>query len=140
MANNRTRNAVGNRTADQNYRHRTGREQRGVQRPRRNTGRQGFHPQPKLTGNFGQVQAEEILDLRTGDQDRDAVGKSDHDRPRNKLAGRAHAGRPQGHQYHSRHHGAHEQAIDAVHGDNTRYHHYKRARRTSDLRFRSTQR
>ena len=35
------------------------------------------------------------------------------------------------------HHGAHEQSVHAVHRDNSRDHHYKRARRTADLGLRT---
>ena len=85
------------------------------------------------------MQAEEILDLGAGDQHRDAVGKSDHHRPRNKLHRRAHAGCAQNDEYRSRHDGAHVQAVDAVHGDDPGDHDHERAGRTANLSLRSAQ-
>src|ERR1019366_5198213 len=40
---------------------------------------QSFHAQPEDAWNFGELQAEEILDLGAGDQDGDAIGEADDD-------------------------------------------------------------
>ncbi len=89
---NRSRNAVRNRTAQQNHSHRAGREQRGLQRPGRRCSDERFQPEAELTGNFGQVQAKKIFDLSTGDQDCNAIRKADHHWPGDELHGSAHAG------------------------------------------------
>ena len=91
-------------------------------------------------GNFVEMQSEEIFDLGAGDQNGDAVGEADDDRPRNELHRRAHAGRAQDDEHHARHHRAHEQAVDAVYGDDAGDHHDERAGRPADLRLRSAQR
>ena len=103
-------------------------------------GRQRFYPQPEFSGDLGQVQAEKIFDLGAGDQDRDAIGETDHHRTRNKLHRRTHAGCAQHHEQYAGHHGAHEEAVDSVHCDNSRHHYDKCAGRPANLRFRSTQR
>ena len=54
--------------------------------------RQRFHPQPEHARNFVEMQSEEIFDLRAGNQHRNAVGESNHHRPRNELHRRAQAG------------------------------------------------
>ena len=79
-------------------------------------------------------QSKEILDLRTRNQNRNSIGEADHDGPRNELHRRAHAGYAKNDEQHAGHHRAHEQSIHAVHGDNSRDHHYERARRSADLR------
>ncbi len=53
---------------------------------------EGFHAQPEDAGNFVEVQAEEVFDLRAGDQDGDAVGESDDDGAGNELDRGAQAG------------------------------------------------
>ncbi len=85
------------------------------------------------------MQAEEIFDLGAGDQHRDAVGKPDDHRPRNKLHRRAHAGRAQHDEYGARHHRAHVQAVDAVHGDDPGDHDDERAGGPANLSLRSAQ-
>ena len=47
------------------------------------------------------LQPEEIPDLRAGDQDRDAVGEADDDRPRQELHRGAHAGDAEDDQHHA---------------------------------------
>jgi hypothetical protein len=85
------------------------------------------------------VQAEEILDLRAGNQHRNAVGKTDDDGPRNELYRGAHSGCAQNDEDSARHHGAHVQTVNAVHGDDPRYHDDKRAGGTTNLCFRSAE-
>ena len=94
----------------------------------------------RIARNFIQLQSEEVFDLRAGDQDRDAVGEADDDRPRNELDRRAHAGEAHDHQQDAGHHRAHEQAVDAVLGDDAGDHDDERAGRPADLRPRAAQR
>ena len=94
---------------------------------------------PEFAGHFIDLQPEEIFYLGAGDQDCDAVGESDHDGTRNELDGRAHAGEAQNDQHHAGHHGAHEQAIDAVHGDDARDHDDEGAGGPADLGLRTAQ-
>ena len=86
------------------------------------------------------MQAEEIFDLRAGNQHRDAVGKADHHRPRNELHRRAHAGCAQHDQDGARHDGAHVQAVNAMHRDDPRNHDDEGAGGPANLSFRSAQR
>ena len=76
-----------------------------------------LHPQPEFAGDLGQMQAEEIFDLRAGNQHCDAVGKADDHRPRNKLHRGAHAGCAQNYKYGAGHHGAHVKSVNAMDGD-----------------------
>ena len=99
----------------------------------------GLHPQPEFAGNFGQVQAEEIFDLRAGNQHRDAVGKTDHDRPRNKLHRGAHAGRAQNDEDGARHDGAHVKPVNAMHGDDPRNYDDESAGGSANLSLRSAE-
>ena len=69
-------------------------------------GVEGLHPQPEFAGDPGQMQAEEILDLRAGNQYGDAVGKANDHRPRNKLHRGSHAGCARTYEYGAGHHGA----------------------------------
>jgi hypothetical protein len=62
-------------------------------------------------GTSCDLEAEEVLDLRAGDEHRDAVGEADDDRPRQVLDGGAHAAGAQHDQHHAGHHRAHEQAV-----------------------------
>ena len=69
-----------------------GRQQRGRRRKRAAARSERLHPRQNSPGTLADLQAEEILDLRAGDQHRDAVGEADDDRPRDELDRRAHAG------------------------------------------------
>ena len=51
-----------------------------------------LHSQPEDARNLVEVQSEEVFDLRAGDQNGDAVGEADDDRPRDELHRGAHAG------------------------------------------------
>ena len=44
--------------------------------------RQHVHPADEVAGHRGDLQAEEVLELRAGDEERDAVGEADDDRAR----------------------------------------------------------
>ena len=136
---NRSGNPVGNRAAQQDHSHRAGRKQGGLQRPRGRGGGKSLHSQPEFAGNLVQVQAEKIFDLGARDQDRDAVGKSDYDRARNKLHRCAHTGCAQDDEYRARHDRTHVQAVDAVYGDDAGDDDDKCTCRPADLSLRSAQ-
>ena len=101
---------------------------------------QRLDAQPEHARNFLEMQPEEILDLRARDQHRNPIRKSNYDRPRNEFHSRAQARDAHDHQQHAGHHGAHEQSIHAVHRDDPRHHHHKRAGRPANLHLRSAQR
>ena len=97
-----------------------------ARRPRATRRRRQRGPAPRrsprmraeeLAGHVLDRQAEEVLDLRGGDEHGDAVGEADDDRPRDELHRRAEPGEPEHDQHHAGHHRAHEQAVDAVLGD-----------------------
>ena len=81
---------------------------------------ESFDALPENAGNFFELQAKEVFDLRAGDEDGDTVGEADDDGPRDKFDGGAHAGEAHDHEDDAGHHGADEQAIDAVRGDDSR--------------------
>ena len=62
----------------------------------------------EIAGNVIHFQAEEIADLRAGDQDRNAVSEADDDGARKVFHHTAHARHAEQHQQHARHHGARE--------------------------------
>ena len=97
----------------------------------------GLHAQPEHTWKFVDLQAEEIFDLRAGDENRNAVGEPDHDGTGYELHRRAHAGRSHDHQEDASHHGAHEQAVNTVGSDDPGHHYYEGAGRTANLGLRS---
>jgi hypothetical protein len=72
------------------------------------------HPAEEVAGNVLDRDAEEVLDLRAGDEQRDAVREADHDRPRDEAHGGAESRHSRGDQERAGHHRAHEQARDAV--------------------------
>ena len=102
--------------------------------------KKSLHPQPEFAGNLGQLQAEKIFDLGTGDQHRDAIGKTDYNRTRNELHRGAHAGCAQNDEDGTRHDGAHVQSVDAMHGDNPGNHDHEGAGGSANLGFRSAER
>ena len=63
------------------------------------------------------MKAEEIFELRAGDQHRDPVGKTDDDGTGNEFHRRSHAGHTQNNQQNSGHHGAKEEAIHSMDGN-----------------------
>ena len=135
-----SRNPVGEGATQQHRRYRGSREQCRGQRKRGSGIGEGFHPQPEFAGNFGQLQAKEIFDLGAGDQHRDAIGKTDHNRARNKFHRGAHAGGAQHNEDGARHDGAHVQAVNAMHGDDPRDHDDESAGGSANLSLRSAQR
>ena len=135
----RAGNAIGDDAAEQHRGHSPGRQQRGRQRKCVGRRTKRLHAQPEFAGNLVQMQAEEIFDLGAGNQHGDAVGKADDHRPRNKLHRGAHAGCAQNDEHDARHHGAHEQSVDAVDGDDPGDHDDERAGGSADLSLRSAQ-
>ena len=89
----------------------------------------------EIAWNVIHLQAEEVANLCAGDQDRDAVGEADDDRPREVFYHGAHTSYAPQHQENSCHHRAHEQAVDTVLSDDSRNHYDERARWAADLRF-----
>ncbi len=79
------------------------------------------------------AQSEEVLDLCAGDQDGNAVGEAEHYWTRDELHRSAQSGGAHDEQQDAGHHGAHEQAVDPVLGDDCRYHHDKRPGRPANL-------
>jgi hypothetical protein len=77
--------------------------------------------------------------LSAGNEDGDAVGEPDDHGARNEFDGSAETGGAHDDQEYSRHHRAHEQAIDAVGGDDARDYDHEGAGRAANLRFRSAQ-
>ena len=92
-----------------------------------------IHALPEDSGNFVEMHSEEIFDLRAGDEDGDAIGESDDDGPGNEFHASAKSGRAHDDEQDSSHDGAHEQAVNAVNGDDPRDHDDERAGRAADL-------
>ena len=136
---NRPGDSAGNCATGEHHCHGAGGQDCRSWRPRGSARGQSLHPQPEFSRNFFQTQAEEILDLGAGDQDRDSIGEAQHHGTRNEFHRRAHAGHSQHHQQNARHHSAHEQPVHPVHRDDAGHHHHKRSGRPSDLRLRSAQ-
>ncbi len=111
-------NAAGKQAAGEDYDDGASRQRGGFERNGVKVKRQRFHAQPEHAGNFLQLETEEVLDLGAGNEDGNSVRKADDDGSRNVLNRRPHAGEPHDHQNESRHHRAHEEAIDTVESDN----------------------
>ena len=92
-----------------------------------------FHPREKLARWVTDAQAKEVFDLGGGNQQGDAVGEPQDDGPRNELDRLAEAGDRQEQQDDARHHRDHQQAGQAVRGDDARDDHHERPRRSADL-------
>ena len=75
-----------------------------------------LHACEELAGIFLHRQAEEIFDLRGGDQQGDAVGESDDDGAGDETHGGAEAGEAEEEQNHAGHHGDHEESGEPVFG------------------------
>ena len=102
--------------------------------------RESFHASQKFSRNLVDFEAEEILDLRAGDDHRDAVRESHNHRARNVFHRGAEPGDAQNDEQHARHQRAHEQAVQAVPRHDAVDDHDERARGAADLRRRSAQR
>ena len=92
-----------------------------------------FHAREELARWVADAQTEEVLDLGGGNQQGDAVGEAQDDRPRDELDRLAEAGDRQEQQDDARHHRHHQQAGQAVRGDDARDDHDERPRRSADL-------
>ena len=101
--------------------------------------RQELHPRQEVTRHRVDAQAEEIADLRAGNEDRDAVGETDDDRTRNEAHGRSQAGRAQHDEHHAGHQRADEQPLDPVARDDAGDDDDEGARRTANLQARAAQ-
>src|SRR5712671_2245227 len=76
--------------------------------------RECLHAMEKITWNMIHAQAEEIANLRAGDEDGDPVGEADYYGTGEVFDGGAHARDPKHHQEYASHDGAGEKAVDAV--------------------------
>ena len=101
--------------------------------PRGGAGHEHAHSREKLPGDLGDLQPEQIPNLRAGDQDADAIGEPDDDWPRDVFDRGAEAGDPEKDQDDAGHQRAHEQSVDAVCGHDARHHDDESAGRTADL-------
>jgi hypothetical protein len=79
------------------------------------------------------LQAKEVLDLRGGNQERDAIGESQDDRSRDELDRLSETGDREHDKNHTRHHRDHEQAREPVLRHDARDDDDKRAGRARDL-------
>jgi hypothetical protein len=94
------------------------RDQRGRQRCRIAVHGELGHPRHEFSRHrANQCDAEEVFDLRAGDDQRDTVGEADDDRPGNETDSGPRSGQAHDDENRASHHGAHEQAVDAVLGD-----------------------
>ena len=94
----------------------------------------------ELTRILGHPQPEKVADLRAGDEDRDTVRESHHDRPGDETDGSASAGHAKDDEHDARHHRAHVQAGDAVLRDYPGNDHDECASGAADLNPRSAER
>ena len=94
----------------------------------------------ELAGQLRRLQPEQVPDLRARDQDADAVGEADDDRPRDVLDRRAESGDAEQDQDHAGHQRAHEQPVEAVGRDDAGHDDDERAGRSADLDARAAER
>src|SRR5215475_13722119 len=87
-----------------------------------------------------EVQAEEILDLRAGDQNGDTIREADHNWPRKIFDRGTHTRGSEKKQKDASHHRADKEAVDAVLGDDSRYNNNECAGWAADLRLGTTER
>src|SRR5580692_5589029 len=95
---------------------------------------QGHNARRKVTWNLINLESKEILDLSAGNDDGNAVRETHDYRARDELDRRAQTRRSQYQQQNASHHGAHEQPIDAVSRNNSKYDDHEGASGTTDLR------
>ncbi len=94
-----------------------------------------LHAVEEIARDVVHAQAEQVPDLSAGDQDGNAVGEADDHRAWKILHRGAHAGDAEKDEQNAGHHGAHEEAVDAVFGDNAGNDYDECAGRPADLRF-----
>jgi len=95
----------------------------------------GFHAMKEVAGDMVHAQAEEVANLSAGDEDSDAVCETDDDRAGKIFDGRSHACDAQEDEQDAGHHGAFEEAVNAMLGDDSRHDHYEGAGGAADLCF-----
>ena len=116
------------------------RQQRGGAGRGPGRGGQDAQAAEELSRQRRRLQAEQIADLRAGDQDGDAVGEADHDRPRDVLHRGPEPGDAEQDQHHAGHQGAHEQPVEAVGGDDAGHDHHECPGGSADLHARAAER
>ncbi len=89
----------------------------------------------EVAGDVLHAEAEEVADLSAGDENGDAICETDDDRAGKVFDGRAHAGDAEENEQDPGHHGAFEEAVDAMLGDDSGDDHYEGARRAAYLCF-----
>ena len=134
------RNPRRSAAADDQHQQREDSQGGGLERESVEVSGERFHAQVEDAGHLFEVQSEEILDLRTRDQNSNTIGEPDHYRTRDELHGGAETSDAHDDQQHASHHRAHEQTIDAVSGDDSSYDYDEGTSGAADLSFRSTQR
>ncbi len=134
-----TRNPASISNRHHNQQKSSSRQQRRPQRRSPSALDYHAHPPDKVAWNRSRVQAEEILDLGAGNQDRDAVGESHHDRTRDELYRCSQTRRAQDDQHHPGHHRADQQPIEAIARQDAKDDDDKRPSRPADLIPRSAQ-
>ena len=97
------------------------------------------HAREKFAGVVLQAESEEVANLGAGNQHRNAVGETHHDRAGNELHRFAKAGEAHDDQHHACHHGAEEQSLHAVLDDDSVDDHDEGAGGAADLRARAAQ-
>src|SRR5262249_16388365 len=98
------------------------------------------HTAEKISGNRIETQAEEITDLRAGDENGNAVCESNDDRSWKILYGSTHARDAEQQEQNTGHHRTNEKAADAVFGNDSCHDYYERAGRAAYLGFRTAER
>src|SRR5262249_10555093 len=98
------------------------------------------HAMKEIPGHRIEMKAEEILDLRAGDQDGYAVREADDDRSRKVFDGRTHARHSKEEQKNASHHRANKKAINAVLADDPSHNDDKCAGWAANLSFGPAQR
>src|SRR5947209_6235523 len=91
-------------------------------------------PAEEFAGHVLDLEAEEILDLRAGDEHRDAVGEAHNYRPGQEFDGRPEPGEAEQDQHDSGHERADIEPVDAVPGDDAEDDDDERPGRPADLR------
>ncbi len=116
---NRSRNALGkfeteNQDSDRNDSERSSRHGDGV--PRR---AEGFHAMEEVSRDTVHAQAKEVANLSAGDEDGDAVREADNHRTRKILYGCPHPCDAEENEQDAGHHGAFEESVNAMLGDDS---------------------
>jgi hypothetical protein len=97
------RNAAGEPAQEQDDGNGRTAQERGGEGGRTGAGQEQPDARDELAGHFSGLQAEQVPDLRAGDQHADAVGEPDHDGTRNVLDGGPEPGDSEEHEDHAGH-------------------------------------